>query len=82
MLRSLLNQYGLDRLLDAIRFCHKLRIFSSNTVRDYLEHQEKQTPPVTQPVMPPVNVLPVPDPAYHIQTQKRPVAEYAKAGGQ
>ena len=79
MLRSLLNQYGLDRLLDAIRFCHKLRLFSSNTVRDYLEHHEKQTPP---PVMPPVNVLPVSDPAYHIQTQKRPVAEYVKAGEQ
>lgn len=79
MIRSLLTQYGLDKLLDAIRCCHKLRVFSSNSVRDYLEHQEKQAAP---PVTPPPAVLPVPDLVYHIQTQKRPVAEYAKVGAE
>lgn len=82
MLRSLLEQYGLDKLLDAIRFCQKLRLFSSNTLRDYLEHQEKQSPPSAAPVTPPPAVLPVSDPVYHVQTQKRPVAEYAKVGAE
>ena len=78
MLRSLLEQYGLDKLLDAIRFCHKLCLFSSNTIRDYIEYQDKQSTPPASP--PPAPLLPVPDPVYHVQTQKRPVSDYAKVG--
>lgn len=77
MLRSLLERYGLDRLLDAIRFCRKLRLFSSNTVRDYIEHQDKQT---SHPVTAPSPVLPFSDPVYHVQTQKRSLDDYAKVG--
>lgn len=79
MLRTLVKRYGKDKLLDAIRFCDKLRLFSSNTVRDYLEHQEKQTTPS---VPPHPAVLPVSDPAYHVQAQKRSVEEYVKVGAE
>ena len=79
MLRALVKQYGKDKLLNAILFCDKLCLFSSNTVRDYLEHQEKQTAP---PVTPHPVVLPVSDPAYHVQTQKRSVDEYVKVGAE
>ena len=78
MLQTLLERYGLEKLLNAIAFCQKLRLFSSNTVRDYLEYHEKQSAP---PPAPPVK-LPPSAAVYHVTTQKRPLEDYAKVGAE
>ncbi len=78
LIRSLLDQYGMEAALRAIGFCQRSRLYSANTMRDYLEHQaalSRQTQP-----LPAIPAIPVDDPKYHVTTQKRPVSAYAKVG--
>ena len=78
LIRSLLDQYGVEPALQAIGFCQRSRLYSANTMRDYLEHQaalSRQTQPV-----PAIPAIPVDDPKYHVTTQKRPLSAYAKVG--
>ena len=80
LLQSLLDRYGTAQMLDAISFCINSNLCSANTVRDYLEHRTtenaKELPLVCS------TQIPVNNPKYHITTQKRPLAAYAKVGGQ
>ena len=78
LIRSLLDQYGIEAALQAIGFCQRTRLYSANTMRDYLEHQAALSIG-TQPTLP-VPAIPVDDPKYHITTQKRSLAAYAKVG--
>ena len=72
VLRTLPERYGLEKLLNAVAFCRKPRLFSSNAVRDYLEYHEKQSAPPVR--------LPPSAAVCHFATQKRPLEDYAKAG--
>lgn len=78
LIHSLLDQYGAEAALQAIGFCQRSRLYSANTMRDYLEHQaalSRQTQPV-----PAIPAIPVDGPKYHVSTQKRPLSAYAKVG--
>ncbi len=79
LIRSLLDQYGLEAALEAIGFCRRSRLYSANTMRDYLEHRAALSGK-PQPV-PAVPTIPVDSPKYHVATQKRPLDVYAKVGG-
>ena len=78
LIHSLLDKYGVEAALQAIGFCQRSRLYSANTMRDYLEHQAALSGG-TQPVLP-VPAIPVDDPKYHVTTQKRPLSAYAKVG--
>ena len=78
LIRSLLDQYGLEAALQAIGFCQRSRLYSANTMRDYLEHQTALSHQ-TQPA-PTIPAIPVDNPKYHVTTQKRPLSAYAKVG--
>ena len=78
LIHSLLDQYGKEAALQAIGFCQRSRLYSANTMRDYLEHQaalSSQARPA-----PAIPAIPVDDPKYHVTTQKRPLSAYAKVG--
>ena len=78
LIRSLMDQYGVDAALQAIGFCQRTKLYSANTMRDYLEHQAAISD-IPQAGPPPA-AIPVDDPKYHVTTQKRSPADYAKAG--
>lgn len=80
LLQSLLDRFGTEQMLDAISFCMDSNLCSANTVRDYLEHRAEGRARELPFVYP--SQIPVNDPKYHITTQKRPLAVYAKVGGQ
>ena len=67
------NLCGLPEIVDS-------NLCSANTVRDYLEHRAEGKARELPFVYP--SQIPVNDPKYHITTQKRPLAVYAKVGGQ
>lgn len=75
MLQTLCKKYDVEFVLEAIRFCNDNRLFSSNYVKDYLEHKAQAQP---EPAFLPI---PVSNNKYHITTQKRSLDVYAKAGG-
>ena len=79
LIQSLLDQYGLDATLDAVAFCEHSRIYSANTMKDYLEHQASLTPSMKQSPAAPT-LIPVDKAEYHITTQKRPLEVYARMG--
>ena len=78
LIRSLLDQYGMEAALQAIDFCLRTRLYSANTMRDYLEYQSALTN--VPPFGPPPAIIPVDDPKYHITTKKRPLVACAKVG--
>ena len=79
LLQTLIDSYNTNQVLDAISFCNNNQLYSTNLVRDYLEHQQR----VKSPELPMIDLsqIPVDDPKYHITTQKRPLEVYAKVGG-
>ena len=79
LLQTLIDSYNTNQVLDAISFCSNNQLYSTNLVRDYLEHQQR----VKSPELPMIDLsqIPVDDPKYHITTQKRPLEVYAKVGG-
>ena len=79
IIQSLLDQYGVAELLEAIDFCQYSKIFSANTLKDYLNHKSSLNGNTT-PAAPSLSILPVADAKYHVTTQKRPLAVYAKMG--
>ena len=79
MIQSLLDQYGLEAVLSAIAFCEHSRIYSANTMKDYLEYQVSINPN-TMPLIPAPTVIPVDKAVYHVTTQKRSLEVYAKMG--
>lgn len=75
-----ISNYPEKSILDAISFCIDSNLCSANTVRDYLEHKAEEKASELSSVYP--SQIPVNDSKYHITTQKRPLAVYAKVGGQ
>ena len=78
LIRSLMERYGVDAALQAIGFCQRSKLYSANTMRDYLEYQA--TMANVPRSGPPPAAIPVDDPKYHVTTQKRPLTDYAKVG--
>ncbi|MFI3170698.1 MAG: IS21 family transposase [Faecalibacterium sp.] len=77
LVSSLICQYDLESVLQAVAFCTDNRIYSANTLRDFLAHIAQQTPKTVEI---PNIVIPVDDVKYHVTTQKRDVSIYAKVG--
>ena len=80
LLQTLLDRFDTEQMLDAISFCMDSNLCSANTVKDYLEHRTKEKKKELPSIDP--DKIPVKDPKYHITTQKRSLAVYAKVGGQ
>lgn len=78
IIETLLDKYGLMLCLDAIAFCTKSKLYSANTMKDFLGHLE--TLDIKEPPMIDISDIPVSDPKYHVTTQKRPLEVYAKVG--
>lgn len=79
LIQSMLDQYGVTEVLDAVDFCQYSKLFSANNLRDYLDHKAslRDTAGTAIPIP---TVLPVADAKYHVTTQKRPLEVYAKMG--
>lgn len=74
IIRAMTAKYGNEAVLEAISFCETGRLYSANTVKDYLEHKIK-LPELACPA-----VIPISNAKYHVTTQKRPIEAYVKAG--
>ena len=77
LIRSLVERYGAEAVLQAIAFCESGKLYSANIMRDYLERMA--VPLGREEPIP--TVVPVDDPKYHVTTQKRELSAYAKVGG-
>ena len=85
MLQSLLDKYGKEKLITATDFCNANRLFSSNTVRDFLVCSEAQND--KSDIAPAIDdkkesKRPVDKSKYHVTVEKRSLEVYAKAGDQ
>lgn len=69
----------MDATLNAVAFCEHSRIYSANTMKDYLEHQASLNPSMKQSPATPT-LIPADKAEYHIMTQKRPHEVYARMG--
>ncbi len=80
IIETLVDKYDVDACLEAVDFCTKSRLFSANTMKDYLEHREALA---THP-LPEFDFtnIPVSDAKYHVSTEKRPLDAYVKVGDQ
>ena len=85
MLQTLLDKYGKDKLITAMEFCTSNRLFSSNTVRDFLicaEAQNCKADIATETDDNKDSKIPVNQSKYHVTVEKRSLEAYAKAGEQ
>ena len=65
--------YGRERVLDAVRYCQNMALFSANDLNDAVQSM------YGQPSSPPQSArLPVEDERYHIHVQKRPLSVYTE----
>ena len=77
LVQTMIDQYGIETVLKGIGFFTYSRIYSANTLKDYLTHEAENAPP--QITFAP-DTIPVDDPKYHVTTQKRSLEIYAKVG--
>ena len=75
LIKTLLGEYALDKVLSAIQYCEENRLYSATYVKGYLKHVSPPEPKTPKPL------LPIADKKYHVTTEKRLVSVYAKAGG-
>jgi hypothetical protein len=76
IVQSMIDQYGVPAVLEAVDFCEYSNLSSANILKDYLTHKAKERPKPEAIAVP----LPVADAKYHVTTQKRPLEVYAKVG--
>lgn len=76
IVQSMIDQYGVPAVLEAVDFCEYSNLSSANILKDYLTHKAKELPK-PEAIAP---ALPVADAKYHVTTQKRPLEVYAKVG--
>jgi hypothetical protein len=76
IVQSMIDQYGVPAVLEAVDFCEYSNLSSANILKDYLTHKAKELPKPEAIAVP----LPVADAKYHVTTQKRPLEVYAKVG--
>lgn len=81
LLKSLIEKYASEKVLNGIDFCENNSLYSINSVKDFIEYSEKQNTGGKELKKPPVSDnIPVDKPIYHITAAKRSVDIYAKAG--
>jgi hypothetical protein len=66
------ENYGRERVLEAVRYCQTLELYSANDLSDAAGAMFGQPESLPQPPQ-----LPVEDERYHIPVQKRPLSVYA-----
>ena len=66
---------------EGIAFCESNRLYSANTLKDYLEHQDRAEL-AQEPVKTCAPRIPVDNAKYHVTTQKRSLDDYARLGVQ
>lgn len=71
LLKNLSSKYGADKVIEAVAYCCENRLYSANYVKDYIEKPDE---PEAK------NIIPLSNNKYHITTEKRDIAVYAKAG--
>ena len=76
---TLVDLYGVENVLTAVRFCERNRLYSASLIKDFLE--SKSPIQASKPAEIPQNI-PVDKPVYHTQVAKRSLDIYAKAGEQ
>ena len=81
LIQTLLDQYSIHFVLEGIAFCESNRLYSANTLKDYLEHQDRAEL-AQEPVKTCAPRIPVDNAKYHVTTQKRSLDDYARLGVQ
>lgn len=71
LLKNLTSTYGVDKVVEAIVYCSENRLYSANYIKDYLGKPDE---PEAK------NIIPLSNNKYHITTEKRDIAVYAKVG--
>jgi hypothetical protein len=66
------ENYGRERVLEALRYCQSVALYSANDLNDAVNAMFGQPEPLSQPAR-----LPVDDERYHIPVQKRAMSAYA-----
>ncbi|WP_242975981.1 hypothetical protein [Desulfosporosinus sp. FKB] len=74
LLQTLCDNYGIDDVLNAIRYCEVSKLFGITYVKDFLEHSAKPKQVIV------LNAIPVSNNKYHVTTEKRSLDVYAKVG--
>ena len=69
---SACETYGRERMLEAMRYCQSLALYSANDLNDAAKTMFGKPEPLTQPTR-----LPVEDERYHTPVQKRELSVYA-----
>ena len=80
MIQALIDLYGCESCLDAVAFCVRSKLYSANTMKDYLEHISLQSDEPLEIFS--FSGIPLDDVKYHVTTEKRPLSEYMKVGEQ
>lgn len=80
MIQALIDLYGCEYCLDAVAFCVRSKLYSANTMKDYLEHISLQSDEPLEIFS--FSGIPLDDVKYHVTTEKRPLSEYMKVGEQ
>lgn len=75
LLQTLHDKYGIDQVLNAIKFCEVSKLSGATYVKDFLEHNAKPKQVIV------LNSIPISNSKYHVTTEKRSLDVYAKLGG-
>ena len=73
LLKSLSSTYGVDKVIGAVEYCIENRLYSANYVKDYIGKPDENIAK---------NIIPLSNNKYHVTTEKRDIAVYAKVGEQ
>ena len=78
MINSLIDLYGPELINEAISFCDNNKLYSANTVKDYLENRKSPEPVIIAEID--TSRIPVSDPKFHIKAEKRSLDVYKEVG--
>ena len=74
---TMIDLYGREKVLNAISFCERNRLYSASLIKDFLESNSTVKKPEPEKIPP---NIPVDKPVYHTRVAKRSLDIYAKAG--
>lgn len=78
IINALIDKYGIELMKEAIAFCDSNKLYSANTVKDYLENRKE---PIKESIIEiDTSRIPVNDPKYHVKAEKRSLDVYKEVG--